>query len=145
MIKSKKTAIVILFVLLLGILGYVIFVSKKTLPLPPEKGELKLVDINPSAGKVKILHPTTAILFYFNDPLVLSSIRVVIDPAFEIATELAKGDPKTLVVRPKEVWTYDTNYKIVIKSGLSSINNKELKEDLFYEIEFEAPDDIMSF
>lgn len=145
MIKNKKTAIVVIFALLLGILGYFFFVSKKSPPLPFKKGELKLLDTNPSAGKVKILHPTTGIFFSFDDPLVLSSVKVVIEPSATIVTELAKGDSKTLVVRPKEAWEFGINYKMVIKKGLYSINNKELKEDLFYEIEFEAPEDIMSF
>jgi hypothetical protein len=145
MIKSKKTVIVVLLALLLGILGYFIFVSKKTPPVPPAKGELKLVDTNPSAGKVKILHPTTGIFFSFDDPLVLSSVKVVIEPSLDIATELAKGDSKTLVIRPRETWQYDVDYKIVIKSGLSSISGKELKNDVFYEVTFEAPEDIMSF
>ena len=144
MLKSKKTLIIVALASLLGILGYYLLVYKKT-TAPVEKGELKLVDINPSPGKVKSLHLTTGILFSFDDPLVLSSVRVVIDPSIGIATDLAKGDSKTLVLRPKETWQYNVNYKIVIKSGLSSIGNKELKNDVFYEVTFEAPKDIISF
>ncbi len=144
MLKNKKSLLIVILVFLLGALGYYLFVYKKISP-PVEKGELKLVDTSPSPGKVKILHLTTGILFSFDDPLVLSSVKVVIEPSIDIATELAKGDSKTLVLRPKEVWQYDTDYKIVIKSGLSSISGKELKNDVFYEVTFEAPEDIMSF
>lgn len=144
MLKSKKTLIIIALASLLGILGYYLFVYKKPSP-PVEKGELKLVDTSPSPGKVKILHPTTGIFFSFDDPLVLSSVKVVIGPSIDIATELAKGDSKTLVIRPREMWQYGVDYKIVIKGGLSSINGKELKNDVFYEVTFEAPEDIMSF
>lgn len=144
MFKSKKKLIIIALASLLGILGYYLVVYKKTTP-PVEKGELKLVDTNPSPGKVKSLHLTTGILFSFDDPLVLSSVKVIIDPSIEIATDIARGDSKTLVVRPKETWQYDVNYRIVIKSGLSSISGKELKSDVFYGVSFEAPEDIMSF
>lgn len=143
-LKKKKTLIIIALASLLGILGYYLLVYKKTTP-PVEKGELKLVDTNPSPGKVKSLHLTTGILFSFDDPLVLSSVRIVIDPSIGLATELAKGDSKILVIRPRETWQYDVDYKIVIKSGLSSIGGKELKNDVFYEVTFEAPEDIMSF
>jgi hypothetical protein len=144
MFKNKKTLLIIGFTFLLAILGYYLFVYKKT-PTPVVKGELKIVDTNPSPGKVKILHPTTGILFSFDDPLVLSSAKVTVDPSVDIVTELARGDSKTLVVRPKEAWQYGVNYKIVIKSGLSSITNKELKNDFSYEVTFDAPEDIMSY
>lgn len=144
MIKSKKKLIIIALASLLGILGYYLFVYKKT-NTPVEKGELKLLDTNPSPGKAKALHLATGILFSFDDLLVLSSVRVIVDPSIEIATDLARGDSKTLVIRPKETWQYDVNYKIVIKSGLSSISGKQLKNDVFYEITFEAPEDIISF
>ena len=146
MFKRKRVLFFVLLAFLLGSLGYYYFlIYKKNVPNPDVKGELMLTNTFPASGKAKILLLTSGIYFSFDSPLVLSSAQVIIDPPLEIATDLAQGDPKTLIVWPKESWQFDTLYRIVIKSGLASTDNKELKQDVFYEVTFEAPDDIMSF
>jgi hypothetical protein len=143
--KSKRKFFIILIgILIVFLVGYFSIVKKES-PPPIEKGALKVVDINPPSGKNKALHPTTGIVFSFDDPIILSSVGVVVDPDIQLVTELARGDNKSLIVRPKEAWTFGVNYRIVIRKGIASTNNKELKEDVFYEIEFEYPEDIMSY
>jgi hypothetical protein len=141
--KMRKLIIMAIGLALLGSLAYVVF-SKKT-PLPVEKEALQLIETKPAGGKTTSLHSTSGIYFTFDGPLVIASANVIVNPEIPIIVESGRNSSSTLVVSPKEAWEFGTNYTIVIKAGLSSVNNKELKTDVSYEIEFEAPTDIISF
>ncbi len=121
------------------------FFFNKAQPKLEPAGELKLVQITPPSGKTKILHLTTGIQFKFDSPIIISTADVSVDPFIQLSVDTAKGDSNTLVVGPKTPWQPNTKYLIVLKNGLKSINNKELKEDLSYEIEFEIPSNIESY
>lgn len=144
MTKRRKIVSVLFGVLLLAGFAFLFFRGKAPQP-PPPKGELNLLETVPPQGKTQTLHPTTGILFNFDDLVIASSANVVVEPNIPLIIETGTLSSKSLVIRPKEQWQFNTKYIIVIKKGLSSINNKELKQDISYEIEFEAPSDIMSF
>lgn len=144
MSRRRKIIFVFLGLFLLTALAYFFF-GRKAPEAPPPRGELKLLETVPPPGKSQTLHPTTGIFFNFDDPVIVSSANIVVEPNIELVLETGRLSSSSLVVRPKDEWEFDTKYTIVIKKGLYSINNKELKEDVSYEIEFVAPTDIMSF
>ncbi len=144
--SKKKKKIIIIGAIVLFILGVFLFLKQEQAPLPPpEKGPLSLLRVSPPEGKQQSLFTSTAILFTFDGPLVLSTVNISIDPKIEIITEAARDSSATLAVRPAGEWEIGVSYTIVVKKGLTSVNNKELKEDVTYEIEFEYPTDVMHY
>lgn len=143
---KKKKRIIIIGAIVLFILGVFLFLKQKQAPPPPlEKGPLSLLRVSPPEGKQQSLFTSTAILFTFDGPLILSTVNISIDPKIEIVTEAARDSSATLAVRPAGEWEKGVSYTIVVKKGLTSVNNKELKEDVTYEIEFEYPTDVMHY
>ena len=144
--NRKKKILIILGVVILVILG-VFFLLKRVKQPPPEipKGSLKLLQTLPPEGKSQSLFTSTAILFTFDAPLVLSTADVSIDPKIEVITETSRNNSATLAIRPVDEWKEGVPYIITIKKGLLSVNNKELEESIIYKIEFEYPKDIMHY
>lgn len=146
--NRKKKILIILGVVILVILGVFFFLKRVRQPSPsPEipKGSLKLLQTLPPEGKSQSLFTSTAILFTFDAPLVLSTADISIDPGIEIITETTRNNSATLAIRPVDEWKEGVPYTITIKKGLLSVNNKELKENIIYKIEFEYPEDIMHY
>lgn len=140
--------LIILGVVILVILGVFFFLKKRQQPSPPAeipKGSLKLLQTLPPEGKSQSLFTSTAILFTFDAPLVLSTADISIDPKTEVITETSRNSSATLAIRPVDEWKEGVPYTITIKKGLLSVNNKELKESIIYKIEFEYPEDIMHY
>ncbi len=140
--------LVCLGILLLAVFLYFIFKSRQapiqpTTPTPSvqEKSSLNLLQVLPPEGKNQTLFTKTGILFTFDDTLDLSSAEVDIEPTKDIIVDLARDDPKTLVVRPADEWIDGIEYTITIKKGLSS-DKEELKENIVYRVEFEIPENI---
>ncbi len=144
--NKKKKILIILGIVILVILGVFFFLKRAKQP-PPEipKGSLELLQTLPSEGKSQSLFTSTAILFTFDAPLILSTADISIDPKIEVITETARNSSTTLAIRPVGEWEKEVPYTITIKEGLLSVNNKELKESIIYKIEFEYPEDIMSY
>ena len=115
--RRRKIVFVFLGLLALAALAF-FFLVKKPPEAPPPKGELKLLETVPPPGKTQTLHPTTGIFFNFDDPVVVSSANVVVEPNIELVLEAGRLSSSSLVVRPKDAWQYDTKYTIVIKKGL---------------------------
>ncbi|MCK4588508.1 LPXTG cell wall anchor domain-containing protein [Candidatus Woesebacteria bacterium] len=146
--SKKRKVLIILGIAILIALGLFFFLKKKQQPpFPPEipKGSLSLLQTLPSEGKNQSLFTSTAILFTFDGPLILSTADVSIDPKIEIITEITRNNSATLAIRPVDEWKEGIPYTITIKKGLLSVNNKELKESIIYKIEFEYPEDIMFY
>lgn len=144
--RKKKIILALGILILLG--SVIFFLYKRRQPSPPPtppKGELQLLQVVPSEGKNKTLFTSTGIQFTFDGPLVLSTVKVSIEPRIKILTDTARSSSSILIVRPEDEWVLDVAYTITIKNGLQSVNNKELKEDIIYQIEFEAVEDIISF
>src|SRR3990167_5371157 len=120
--RKRKRLILVLAGLIIAVFSFS-FLRQKKEPIIQPKGELKLVSTLPSPGKNKTLHSSTGIQFSFDASLIASSVSLVINPQTQLVTELSKTDSKTLIVRPKTSWEFDTKYTIVIKKGLNSINN----------------------
>jgi uncharacterized membrane protein len=141
---KKKRLIIVLIITLVLITILWFLKSKKEKPQSPkiQKGNLTLIQTIPPEGEKESLFTSTAILFTFDSPLILSTAQVTIDPKIEISVEAARNNSSTLAVRPLDEWQENTLYTITIKKGLASINNKELKEDLVYKIKFKFPKDI---
>lgn len=144
--SKKKKKIIIIGAIFLTILAVFLFLKQRQAPsLPSEKEPLNLLEIFPSEGKQQALFSSTAILFTFDAPLVLSTVNVSIDPKIEIVAEAARNSSAILAIRPVEEWEKGVSYTIVIKKGLASVNNKELKGDITYKIEFEYPTDVIHY
>lgn len=148
MSKKKKVILVLLGAFVLIAFVYLLFSKKEEIspqptpsPVPQAKELLNLLQVLPPEGKNQTLFTKTGILFTFDNPLDLSSAEVDIEPTKDIIVDLARDDPKTLVIRPADEWIEGIAYTITIKKRLSS-NNKELKEDLVYRVEFEIPENI---
>jgi uncharacterized membrane protein len=142
---KKKKRLIIVFIVTLVLISILWFLkSKKEEPQTPkiQKGALTLIQTIPPEGEKESLFTSTAILFSFDSPLVLSTAQVTIDPQIEISLETARNSSSTLAIRPLGEWQEGTLYTITIKKGLMSVNNKELKEDLVYKIKFKFPEDI---
>jgi hypothetical protein len=142
--KKKKKLLIALIGLFVLIAVFWFLKSKKEKPQVPkiQKGNLTLIQTIPPEGEKESLFTSTAILFTFDSPLILSTAQVTIDPQIEIGIETARNNSSTLAIRPLNEWQENTLYTITIKRGLASINNKELKEDLVYKIKFKFPKDI---
>jgi hypothetical protein len=146
--SKKRKIFIILGVVIIIIIGIFFFLKKRQQPSPPidvPKGSLNLLQALPPEGKSRSLFTTTAILFTFDSPLVLSTDDTSIDPKIEIITEIARNNSATLAIRPVDEWKEGVIYTITIKKGLLSVNNKELKKDIIYKIEFEYPEDIIHY
>lgn len=145
--KTKKLIIVgtVLFLIVAAFI-YLKYKSEAIIsPSPIPKGELQLLNTSPPAGKSQTLFTSTGIFFTFDGPVILSSVNISVEPDIELLTDLANEDPNTLVIRPRYEWVTDTTYSLNIKSGLQSTDNKELRQDITYEIEFEIPEDVIHY
>ncbi len=144
--NRKKKILIILGVVILVVIGVFFFLKRTQQPSPEiPKGSLELLQTLPSEGKSQSLFTSTAILFTFDAPLILSTADISIDPKIEVITETARNSSATLAIRPVDEWEKGVPYTITIKKGLLSVNNKELKESIIYKIEFEYPEDIMHY
>jgi hypothetical protein len=142
MSKKKKIFLIILGVLVITGLLFLLYKTKRQPPTPPSpaKGELSLLDTEPPPGKTELFNPTIGITFNFDSPVKVSSANIVLTPYIPFAVEREKASFNSLVVRPKENWEYGVKYQITIAKGLTSTKgDKELKENIIYEIEFEYP------
>lgn len=134
--------------------GLVIFVSvislvillktRPSLP-PPQKESLTLEQVFPPEGKNETLFTATAIQFTFDSPIVVSTAGVLVEPQIDFVVETSKANSQILIVRPKDAWELNVPYTVTIKKGLQSINNKELKEDVVYSVEFVGVEDVTHF
>lgn len=147
MSKKRKVFIVLGLVMLIALALFFFLKKGQQPPSPPEipKGSLNLLQTLPPEGKNQSLFVSTAVLFTFDGPLILSTADVSVDPKIEIITETARNSSATLTIRPVDEWKEGVPYTITVKKGLLSVNNKELKENIIYKIEFEYPEDIMHY
>lgn len=142
---NKKKVVIGLGFVLVVIIGILIIVVRKTSPEvePVSKESLNLIKTLPEQGRHETIFTKTAILFFFDSPINTSTAEVSIEPSIDLVVENARNDSRVLAVRPQNEWSFNVPYNITIKKGFQSANNKELKEDAVYQIEFIETQDIL--
>ena len=145
---NKKVKVFLVFIGIISLILSLFFLyryRKQTSSPTPIKDSLILIEAYPPQGKNPSFNPTIGIIFQFDSPVKLSTANVQILPDTFIELELAKTNQNQLIIRPQVKWATDTEYEITINKGLlSQDENKELKEDLLYKIEFETtPEDVI--
>lgn len=102
----------------------------------------QLLYTDPPSGIHYSFWTTTAIEFKFTQPMDQYSIQYSVEPITEIVVSPSQ-DQKSVYLRPKNGWEYETTYLIKITS-LRSAAGSNILSPIFYNFKIVPPEDIIS-
>jgi hypothetical protein len=134
--KNKMASLAIgLFILLILLLSYFgIGSDNEQQPTPPpavvDNTPFFLKTITPTPPTFTSIRSTEPIIFQFNKPININSVKVAIKPDVEYQIIYKSTDPTKFGVVANEGWDVDKEYTIIVSKTLSSITGTPLSEDI---------------
>ena len=150
-LKNKKVLIFLSFIVLsiLSLL-YLLGNSQRspissTAPSPTpfvSAGPLKLLRTEPSSGTYETIWTTTALRFFFNQPISLETLQYKTTPDVSLIKSYGESQD-ILSLRPAKEWKPDTSYKITI-TKLQTSSGNSLDSPIEFEYKITIPENIFS-